>query len=90
MSAMNLAPEPISHCSRAHVRSGAADSGHGEPFGPVIVLTQLLVLDFCVVRTAADFMRGSMSIEGGVALALAVILAASLVRRLVLSRSRIA
>jgi hypothetical protein len=67
--------------SRAGIRSDAADSTEREPLGALIVLVQLLVLSFCAVRTALDLLRGGVSVEGGLALALGVILALSLVRR---------
>ena len=73
---------------QAEVRSVAADPTVWEQLAAPIALTQLLVLDLCVVRTAADLLRGSMSIEGGIALALAVTLVVSLVRAWLRSRRR--
>jgi hypothetical protein len=87
---MNLASRPPrSPCSQTEIRSDGSDSTRGEPLDAVVLLAELLVLDLCVVRTAADLLRSSMSIEGGVALALAVILAASLARRVLRSRLRL-
>ncbi len=73
------------HGAQVKVGSGAAHPVL-EQLAPLIALAQLLWLDLCVVRTAADMFRGSLSVEGGLALALAIVLAASLVRGWLRSR----
>lgn len=49
-----------------------------ENFGAAIALGQICVLALCLARTMADLDRGSLGLEGGVALALALPVAASL------------
>jgi len=70
-------------------RPGASAPTVREQFAGLIALAQLLWLDLCVVRTAADVRRGSLSVEGALALALAVVLAVSLVRGWLRSRRRL-
>ncbi len=76
--------------SRDDLRSSASHSKPADALGAVIVLAQLLVLDLCATRTAADLLTRSMSVEGGIALALALILAVTLARRLFRARRRFA
>jgi hypothetical protein len=59
-----------------------------EQLGAVVVLAQLMVLELCVSRTVVDAFRGAMTVEGGVALALAVVLGASLLRKSIRLRKR--
>ena len=56
--------------------------------GASVVLVQLLMLDLCVVRIAMDLLHRSFGVGARIALAGAAILAASLVRKRVLSRRR--
>jgi hypothetical protein len=73
---------------QAKGRAAAAAPPVLEQLGPLIVLAQLFWLDLCVVRTAADVLGGSLSVEGGLALALAIILSVFLVRGFLRSRRR--
>jgi len=59
-----------------------------EQLAALIALVEVLVLNLCVIRTAADLLRGSMSAEGGITLAVAVSLAIALVRYQLRSRRR--
>jgi hypothetical protein len=70
-------------------RPGASAPTVREQFAGLIALAQLLWLDLCVVRIALDLLRGSLSVEGALALALAVVLAVSLVRGWLRSRGRL-
>jgi hypothetical protein len=65
--------------SRAIVRSTAPARLSEATLAQAIALTQLILLALCAARVAADRLRGSLSTEGDIALALLVVLAASLV-----------
>jgi hypothetical protein len=56
-------------------------SRSSETLGSAIVLGQICVLALCVARTLADLHRGPLGPEGGVALALALTVGASLARK---------
>jgi hypothetical protein len=63
-------------------RPGSTVSRRNEgTFGDAGWLVQVLALNLCVVRTAVDALHGSLSPEGGVALALGTLLCVSLGRR---------
>jgi hypothetical protein len=66
---------------RTIVQSGAAGPVSEARLGRTIVLTQLVLLGLCAARIGADLLRGPLGIEGGIAVALFVALAASLVAK---------
>ncbi len=66
------------------LRSGETNCSRAAPglplenFSAAIALGQICVLALCLARTAADLDRGSLGLEGGVALALVLTVAAAL------------
>jgi hypothetical protein len=80
MNSRTLGGEPAEGSSAAHSVL--------EQLAPLIALAELLWLDLCVFRIGADMLRGSLSVEGGLALALAILLALSLLRGWLRSRRR--
>jgi hypothetical protein len=69
---------PGSRWPHASTVSGRHEQG---TFGDAGWLVQVLALNLCVVRTAMDALHGALSLEGKVALALGILLGASLAWR---------
>jgi hypothetical protein len=56
---------------RAVALAAAPPTGHEKSLARAIVLMQAVVLALCAARVGADWSRGSLGIEGGIALVLA-------------------
>jgi hypothetical protein len=67
--------------TRIIVSSGATGPVGEAKLGRAIVVTQLVLFALCVARAAADLRRGPPTIEGGVALVLAIAFAMSLIAK---------
>jgi hypothetical protein len=61
--------------SRAIVRPDATDQVDETQLGQAATLTQLVLLGWCAARVAADRIRGPLTIEGSIALALCIVFA---------------
>jgi hypothetical protein len=65
--------------SRTFVRSETTDRGlDGRKLYRALVLTQLVLFALCAARVEVDLRRGSLTIEGDLALALLFVVAMSL------------
>jgi hypothetical protein len=60
----------VPYGSTATVRSGETVPVTGASLGRAIVLTRLVLVTLCAARVASDWLRGQVTVEGGVALAL--------------------
>jgi hypothetical protein len=76
--------------SRTLVSSGVTRPVDEAKLGRAIVLTRLVLLALCAARAGADLRGGSLTIEGGVALVLAIAFAMSLVAKAIVGVIRVA